>query len=76
MRRCRPTIDSYHALDGRFRTGVAKASGNPLLLESIERARAGFPTRANSLRLNADRSDLPACWAWNRGPLWGRITAP
>lgn len=53
-----PTIDSYHAFDSRFHNGVAKASGNPLLLESVERAMASFFTRANSLWLNVGGSDL------------------
>lgn len=49
-----PTVDTYHTFDSRFHTGVARASDNPLLLESVERVRASFFTWANSLWLNVD----------------------
>ena len=53
-----PTVDSYHTFDSRFHSGVAKASDNPLLLESVERARARLFTWANSLWLNVEGSNL------------------
>ena len=53
-----PTVDAYHTFDSRFHASVARASDNPLLLESVERARASFFTWANSLWLNVEGSNL------------------
>ncbi len=51
-------VDTYHTFDSRFHTGVARASKNPLLLESVEQARSHFFAWANSLWLNVEENEL------------------
>lgn len=62
-----PTMDAYHTFDSRFHAGLARASKNPLLLESVERARASFFPWANALWLNVDGNDLASVLRMDRG---------
>jgi GntR family transcriptional regulator, transcriptional repressor for pyruvate dehydrogenase complex len=48
------TIEAYTTLDTRFHIAVARASGNRLLLELVERAREDFFTWANDLWFHMD----------------------
>jgi GntR family transcriptional repressor for pyruvate dehydrogenase complex len=48
------TVEAYTLLDTRFHVAVARASGNELLLELIERAREDFFAWANDLWFRID----------------------
>jgi DNA-binding FadR family transcriptional regulator len=48
------TVEAYTMLDTRFHIAVARAGGNALLLELIERSREGFFAWANDLWFHMD----------------------